>query len=297
MGIENYSSKRFRKKGIIRRAEEISPPRLNPYDAIPTGDLWKQYKSNPTEDLKKYFMEKYLPLVRLHANKLCARVPTTVDIEDIISEGVFGLVDAIDAFDPERKVKFETYASRRIWGEMLDELRHLDWRPRKTRQSINKLEAIRQEMKKETGEDTSLEQIQEKLGTNDGQFKNIHRYTNSRKIISLSQRKTMRKDESSREVREIDRIKDKKGIDPIDEIQRKDLQKIITKGLERTERLVIVLYYYENMTMKEIGRALDISQTRVSQIHTNLMNRFKNQMRERGLEDQLAEAANGRQYE
>ncbi len=251
-------------------------------DAMPILDLWKKYKRKPTEELRNYLMEKYLHLVRYNAERIYTRLPNEVDIEDLMSAGLFGLMDAIDAFDLERQVKFETYCAQRIRGAILDELRSMDWVPRLVRHRSSKIDQARTRLEMELGRTPTIEEISGRLGVDEEELKKILKDGSAVSVSSLS--RPCFNTDSNREVREIDVIEDGRQSSPLGEIQRRDLKGLLTKGLSRAERLIVVLYYYEEMTMKEIGATLDLSESRVSQMHSSILLRLKAQMQHRSKE-------------
>ncbi len=255
-------------------------------DALPVEEVWKEYQKNSSERLRNYFMERYLQLVRYNAERIYARLPDEVDIEDLMSAGLFGLMDAIDAFDLARAVKFETYCAPRIRGAILDELRSMDWVPRLVRHRSAKVESVRQRIEKESGVKPTSDEIAKRLGVDKEEFKKIHRDSSAVGVISLS--RNWRQSDGGREVREIDVIRDDRQTNPLTETQRRDLKGLITKGLSRAERLIVILYYYEEMTMKEIGATLDLSESRVSQMHSSILARLKAQMMHREREFETA---------
>ncbi|QOJ01938.1 MAG: FliA/WhiG family RNA polymerase sigma factor [Phycisphaeraceae bacterium] len=251
---------------------------------MPVADLWKEYRTldegTPArERLRNFLMEKFLPLVRYNAERIHTRLPDEVDIEDLMSAGVFGLMDAIDAFDLERKVKFETYCAPRIRGAILDELRSMDWVPRLVRHRTAKFDQARQLIEMETGELATDDQIASRLGISGEEFDKLKRDSFAVNTRSLTQR--CFGGDGSKDVREIDIIKDDSSRNPAVDVQRRDLKELITKGLSRSERLIVILYYYEGMTMKEIGATLDLSESRVSQMHSSILLRLKAQMQHR----------------
>jgi RNA polymerase sigma factor for flagellar operon FliA len=250
-------------------------------DILPINDLWEKYQANPDEDTRNYLMEKFLPLVRYNAERIYARLPDEVDIEDLMSAGLFGLMDAIDAFDLSRKVKFETYCAPRIRGAILDELRSMDWVPRLVRSRTNKVEQARQSIEKATGQTPTDEQVAQILNVEGEEFDKLRRDSYAVMTRSLTQRCFGGSDGGGREIRELDVVKDDGQCNPISDIQRRDLKDLITKGLSRAERLIVILYYYEGMTMKEIGATLDLSESRVSQMHSSILARLKSQMQHR----------------
>ena len=256
------------------------------FEARPIEELWREYAQTSDGELRNYFVEKYLHLVRYNAERVYTRLPDEVDIEDLMSAGLFGLMDAIDAFDLARQVKFETYCAPRIRGAILDELRSMDWVPRLVRYRTARIEEARQQLLMDTGEPPTDQQIADFLGLEGEEFDKYKRDGSPVGTISIT-RKCFNSD-GSREVREIDIIKDDRQSDPFREAQRKDLKNLITKGLSRAERLILVLYYYEDMTMKEIGATLDLSESRVSQMHSSILLRLKAQMQHRMRELQPA---------
>jgi len=242
-------------------------------------ELWVEYRENRTEALRNWLMERFLPLVRYNAERIHTRLPDEVDLEDLMSAGIFGLMDAIDAFDLERKVKFETYCAPRIRGAILDELRSMDWVPRLVRHRSSKVEQARQKIEKATGQPATNDQVADILKVDQEEFDKLSRDSRAVGTRSLTQR--CFPSDSGRDVREIDVIRDESQSNPVTELQRRDLRELLTKGLSRAERLIIVLYYYEGMTMKEIGATLDLSESRVSQMHSSILARLKAQMQHR----------------
>jgi RNA polymerase sigma factor for flagellar operon FliA len=258
-------------------ARHAEPSNLrSPLDKLSMTEVWKKYQANPSEDVRNYLMEKFLPLVRYNAERIHTRLPDEVDLEDLMSAGIFGLMDAIDAFDLARKVKFETYCAPRIRGAILDELRSMDWVPRLVRSRSSKVDQARQQIEKETGQPATDLQVATRLGVKGEEFDKLKRDSSAVTTRSLTQR--CFPSDSGRDVREIDVIRDETQSNPVIDIQRRDLRDLITKGLSRSERLIVVLYYYEGMTMKEIGATLDLSESRVSQMHSSILARLKSQM-------------------
>jgi RNA polymerase sigma factor for flagellar operon FliA len=238
--------------------------------------VWLKYKKTPTQPLRNELMESYLHLVRYNAERIHVKLPDEVELDDLMSAGIFGLMDAIDAFDLDRGVKFETYCAPRIRGAILDELRSMDWVPRLVRSRAHKLETATKQLEVELGRSPTGEEIARRLRIPMAEFEKIAKDASAVGVVSLS-RKWFETD-SNKDVREIDVLEDKKGADPVREIQRKDLKELITKGLSRAERLIVILYYFEEMTMKEIGATLDLSESRVSQMHSSILARLKAQM-------------------
>jgi RNA polymerase sigma factor for flagellar operon FliA len=244
------------------------------------ADLWKNYKQDQSDrTLRNKLMERYLSLVRYNAERVWAKLPEGVDLNDLISAGVFGLMDAINAFDLERGVKFETYCVPRIRGAMLDELRTMDWVPRLVRSKASKLEAARKQAEAEFGRPPADVEIAKKMQLSLKEFDNLKTEASAVNLVSLN--KKWYETDSYKDVREIDILEDSKGEDPTKGIQKRDLMKLVTKGLNRNERLIVILYYYEELTMKEIGNTLGLSESRVSQMHSSIVARLKDQLKRR----------------
>ncbi len=245
-------------------------------------DVWLSYKNEPTLEFRNVLIEHYLQLVRYTAERVHQKLPSEVDVDDLYSAGLFGLMQAIDAYDLSRGFKFETYCTQRIRGAIYDELRAMDWVPRLVRSRSTKVDRARKSIEMATGERASESDIMDQLEVDKDEFEKIER--DSRPIMMTSLNRKAYDSDSSKEVQEIDVIKDKRQENPVLELQRKDLQLLLTKGLTRAERFIVVLYYYEEMTMKEIGSTLDLSESRVSQMHSSILARLKSQMQHRSKE-------------
>ncbi len=246
------------------------------------GAVWGAYRKEPTEVLRNRLMEHYLQLVRYNAERIHTKLPDEVDIDDLMSAGIFGLKDAIEAFDMDRGVKFETYCAPRIRGAILDELRAMDWVPRLVRSRTSQVEHARKSLEMEKGRSVSEEEIAQRLNMSRDEFDKIRKDGSPISTVSLN-RKWYETD-SNKDVREIDVLEDPRQVNPLTAAQRRDLKDLITQGLSRAERLIVVLYYYEQMTMKEIGTTLDLSESRVSQMHSSILARLKAQLSHRSRE-------------
>jgi RNA polymerase sigma factor for flagellar operon FliA len=243
------------------------------------GQLWQEYRDRPTTELRNRLVEMYLPLVKYNGERIWARLPDGVELDDLISAGVFGLMDAIDAFDLSRGVKFETYCVPRIRGAMLDELRSMDWVPRLVRSKSSKTEAARKELEAALGRPPRPEELAAKLGIPLDQLDAHLGEATAVSVVSLN--KKWYETDSYKDVREIDILEDKKAEDPTHRLQNRDLMRLVTRGLNRNERLIVILYYYEEMTMKEIGATLNLSESRVSQMHSSIVQRLQAQLNQR----------------
>jgi RNA polymerase sigma factor for flagellar operon FliA len=246
---------------------------------ITIDQIWEQFHKTRDDHYRNLLMEHYRDLVKYCAERLHSKLPDKVELDDLISAGIFGLMDAIDAFDPTRGVKFETYCAPRIRGSILDELRSMDWVPRLVRARAHQLAKATHSLEMHLGRKPDEQEIADELEMDMEEFSRLLRDANAASLVSLNTK--CGDDESEKDVREIDVIKDQRSQDPVLEAQKRDLKNLLTKGLTRAERLIIVLYYYEEMTMKEIGATLDLSESRVSQMHSSIVARLKAQMNTR----------------
>lgn len=242
-------------------------------------EVWRTFAATRSMKLRNLLMEHYLPIVKYTAERLHSKLPYEVNLDDLISAGIFGLMDALDAYDPSGDLKFETYCSPRIRGAILDELRSMDWVPRVVRARAHQLLKASQSLETQLGRKPTEEEAAEELDIGIKEFLRLQKDVNIAGVVSLDAKHDEVKGE--KDVREVDMIKNKCGLDPLIEVQKRDLKNLLTKGLTRAERLIVVLYYYEEKTMKEIGATLDMSESRVLQMHSSILARLKAQLNER----------------
>lgn len=242
-------------------------------------DVWQKYKRSGGREWRNLLMENYLPIVKYNAERVGAKLPDEVDHDDLVSAGVFGLIDALEAFDLERGVKFETYCAPRIRGAILDELRSMDWVPRLVRSRAGRLDRVTRELESILGRTPTEAEVAQRLDLPRPELEKLLRDSNAVMQISLSRK--CNEADSNKDVCEIDVIEDKRGKNPVKEIQKRDVKALMMRGLTRAERLILVLYYYEEMTMREIGITLDLSESRVSQMHSSILQRLKTQLETR----------------
>jgi RNA polymerase sigma factor for flagellar operon FliA len=244
--------------------------------------LWQAYHADRSVEARNRLVERYLPLVKYNAERIWSRLPDGVELDDLISAGIFGLMDAIEAFDITRGVKFETYCVPRIRGAMLDELRTMDWVPRLVRSKASRLEEARKTLEAQLGRPPRPEELASRIGISLEELQSLVGEATAVSLVSLN--KKWYETDSYKDVREIDILEDKKAEDPTHRLQNRDLMRLVTRGLNRNERLIIILSYYEDMTMKEIGATLDLSESRVSQMHSSIVARLQQQLAKRRIE-------------
>ena len=265
-----------------KRTRTQSAVKCLPLSQRPMEEIWSEYHKTGSDTLRNFLMEKYLKLVHDTAKRVHSKLPGEVDVEDLKQAGAFGLKDAIDSFDPGRKVKFETFSAPRIRGAILDELRSMDWVPRLVRARTARFDRARKQLHGELGRPPTTPEIADRMGLSMDEFEKVEKDSGPTAVVSLN-RKWYQTD-SNKDVREIDVVRDRRLESPQIAAQKRDLRDAITKGLTRAERLIVVLYYYEQMTMKEIGITLDLSESRVSQMHSSILARLKAQMHRRDTE-------------
>lgn len=248
----------------------------NEKDAV---TLWREYKEAPTPELRNTIIERYLHIVRFNAERIRTKLPVEVDVDDLVSAGTFGLIGAIESFDLDRNIKFETYCSPRIRGAILDELRNMDWVPRLVRNRSQRIEAATKTLKDELGHLPDDREVAERIGVSLLEFRRMARDGNAVTMTPLSRKQA--EDDGKRDGHDGDILEDRRSIDPVLEAQKSDMREYITRGLTRTERLILILYYYEQMTMKEIGETLDLSESRVSQMHSAIVDRLRSRLQRR----------------
>lgn len=228
----------------------------------------RKNKSNINK--RNQILENYLPLVRTIAADLCANTSANVEFDDLMSTGIFGLIDAAESYDPSREVKFSTYCKPRIRGAMIDALRESDWVPRLTRQRCNKLKKAVTSLESRLERKPTEEELIAEMDVSLKEFKRIIRDSNPVNLVTLSHIASGVDDDSG-----VDTIKNERAAEPGSLLERQDSYEYLLKGLKRVERLIIDLYYNENLTMCQIGSILNISESRVSQIHTDVLDRLR----------------------
>jgi len=244
-----------------------------------SDEQWARFIETGSPDLRNALAERYLPLVRLLAERLRADLPQNVELDDLIGSGTFGLLSAIDSYDQAQGAKFETFASVRIRGAMLDELRTLDWAPRLLRVRAHRIQHAAQELEAKFHRAPTDQDIAQHIGLDAQQIRDIRRQVASPSAVSLTTDCAPGND--GEEVRRIDILQDVRTPDPFWTLHRKEIRSIVAETIEslpKHERLVVILYYFEQLTMKQIGKVLDISESRICQIHAEIILRLQRRL-------------------
>lgn len=238
--------------------------------------LWADYKKTKDPAIREWFIKQYAPLVRYVAGKVAIGLPQNVDFEDLVGYGVFGLIDAIDKFDPDKHVKFKTYAVTRIRGAIIDELRNTDWVPRSVRQKSREVENAIAELEAKMGRAPTDKEIAEYLNLSEDDFNEVIQKISVTTILSLDD--VWYTGDDHDKVSIIDSIESHPNQAPDYEVEREEIKRVILEALKELpekEQKVLVLYYYEDLTLKEIGQVLDVTESRVSQLHTKAITRLR----------------------
>lgn len=241
-------------------------------DEASRDELWQKYSKTHDDNLRDELILEYAQLVKLVAGRLSMYLGYNVEYDDLVGYGIFGLIDAIDKFDYGKNVKFETYASLRIRGAILDQIRKMDWIPRSLRQKQKKIDAAMARIEAQTGRASTDEEIAKELGITIEELINWQGQTKMSNLVSL--------DEYTEEGSEagIEAVGNTRFECPEDAVEKEELKKKIVEALDmltEKERSVVVLYYYEEMTLKEISLVLEVSESRVSQLHTKALNKMR----------------------
>lgn len=237
--------------------------------------LWEEYAKAKSPEVREKLILEYAPLVKLVAGRLSMYLGYNVEYDDLVGYGIFGLIDAIDKFDSMKAVKFETYASLRIRGAILDQIRKMDWIPRTIRQRQKKIDAAIKEVEVVKGRNATDEEIAAVLGISGeelGDWQSQMKVTN---LISLNEFM-----EQGSEIPQ-DNNRNAHFDSPEEAIEKEELKKVLSESLElltEKERRVIELYYYEDLTLKEISNILEVSESRISQLHTRALQKMKTKM-------------------
>jgi RNA polymerase sigma factor for flagellar operon FliA len=255
--------------------------------AIELQDLWRRYKSSGDERARERLVVAYAPLVKYVAGRMGSGLPAHVEEADLISYGLGGLISAIERFDLEREIKFETYAITRIRGAIIDELRALDWVPRSVRARARQFERVNMKLEAKLQRAPTDEEMAAELQISVEEFQDGLLQISSSTIVALDELWSV-SDSSGDQVSLMDTIEDPGAPDPAKALDMGDLKDRIAESIAKLperEKLVIALYYYENLTLREIGEVLGVTESRVSQMHTKAVLRLRSRMQEESFDD------------
>jgi RNA polymerase sigma factor for flagellar operon FliA len=252
----------------------------DPEAASAVQELWDRFKASADEGAREGLIIHYSPLVKYVAGRVSVGLPNTIEQADLTSYGIFGLIDAIEKFDPTRNIKFETYAINRIRGAIIDELRAVDWIPRSVRSKAREVERALAELQSDLHRPPTDGELAEKLGLSVDDLQQSLNRINLVSVVALDELLggTGEKGES---LSLVDTLEDPGAADPVASFENTEMRHILAKAVEtlpERERLVVTLYYYEGLTLAEIGGVLGVTESRVCQMHTKAVLQLRNRM-------------------
>lgn len=261
-------------------AVEAAEPRSYEDNEARLSDLWVTYKETGDRAIRERLILHYAPLVKYVAGRVGVGLPSSVDPADLVSNGMFGLIDAIEKYQPDRAIKFETYAVSRIRGAIIDELRSYDWVPRSVRQKARDVERAYQRLQLDLGRTPTDEQVADELDITVKALRQIFRQVSYVHVAALDELLSIGGDKSDR-VSLGDTIADDRADDPVALFETEETKEILgvaVSGLPEREKIVISLYYYEGMTLNEIGQVLGVTESRACQLHTKAVMQLRAQL-------------------
>jgi len=243
---------------------------------------WRRFQKSPTAEMRQRLLAKYVPLVRNVATRMAMGFPRSVELTDLVNTGVIGLIEAFGNFDPDRGVKFETYAVPRIRGAILDELRALDWVPRSTRARSREIDRALNELENVLGRLPEKAELARHLEISEAELYHALDDVSGTNVLSLDE--IVYPEDDNRQVPRIETVQDANSLSVLGIIERGELHSYLVTAIDlltQQEKLVISLYYFEELTLKEIGEVMVISESRVSQIHTRAVKKLRGMVKER----------------
>lgn len=245
--------------------------------------LWREYKRTRSDLLRDTIVKKYLYLVKYVAGRIAIALPSNIEFGDLVSYGILGLFDAIEKYDVGQGNKFETYAVSRIRGSIMDELRKLDWAPRLLRKKAREIEKKCKELEDRLGRMATDDELARGLKISVGELNHLYSELNSTTFLSLDE--VWENDNGNKPISRLQTIEDSLVTNQFSYVHRAEVNEILAKSIENLpekEKLVIILYYYENLTLREIGQVLNVSESRVCQIHTKVILRLRSHLKKAG---------------
>ena len=239
-------------------------------------ELWHEFKKTRSPAIRDKFIRQYMPLVKYVAGKVSTGMPDSVEFDDLVGFGQFGLLDAINKFDPDKNVKFKTYAVTRIRGAIFDELRELDWVPRSVRQKSREIEDTIVDLEAKLGRTATDSEVAKAMGMTENEYQNTIMKVSGTSVLSLND--VWYSGDDSDHMSIGDNIESPSSLNPDVIVEREEIRKVIIQAineLPKNEKMVIVLYYNEDLTFREIGQVLNVSESRISQLHTKANMRLR----------------------
>jgi RNA polymerase sigma factor for flagellar operon FliA len=243
-------------------------------------DLWRRYKLEASDKAREQLVVAYSPLVKYVAGRMSSGLPAHVEESELISYGLLGLINAIERFEPEREIKFETYAITRIKGAIIDELRSMDWVPRSVRARAREIEKVHAKLEHRLHRTPTDDEMARELGISADDFQESLVKISNSTVVALDELWSV-SDSSGDQISLLDTLHDPDAPDPehlLAQSELKDRLADAISALPEREKLVIALYYYENLTLREIGEVLGVTESRISQLHTKAVLRLKSRL-------------------
>jgi RNA polymerase sigma factor for flagellar operon FliA len=250
-------------------------------DPLYEQQLWQAYRSDPSEQNREALILLYLPFVKYICGRIAIELPSHVKSDELLASGVMGLLDALDKFDDTRDNQFRTYAFTRIRGSVFDELRRMDWAPRTLRRKMRELEQIESGLEQKLNRKPDIEEIAEAAGMETAEVSSI--YQDARSTVLLSLDEVLHLDDGQKELRRVDTVADEKIDAPNESLEKREVRDLLSgqiRRLPQKEQTVLMLYYYEELTLKEIGAVMHVSESRVCQIHAQAIECIARGMRQ-----------------
>ena len=245
-------------------------------DSLSEEELWRRYKKNGDATIRDHFVKQYAPLVKYVAGKISIGLPHHVEFDDLVGYGVFGLFDAIKKYDPDKQVKFNTYAVTRIRGAIFDELRSIDWVPRSVRQKSRAIENSLRKLEITLGRSATEKELADELGLTMKELDSTLQKVSGTTLLSLSD--LWHTGDDGKSVSIGDSITTPNVLHPDAIVEKQEIRKVVASAIQELpekEKKVLILYYYEDLTLKEIGKVLEVTESRISQMHTKAIMRLR----------------------
>ncbi|MFC1671135.1 RNA polymerase sigma factor WhiG [Spirochaetota bacterium] len=257
----------------------MNKKKYNEFDVQKEEKLWERFFKTKDQGVRDYFVIKYAPLVKYVAGKVSMGMPQSIEFDDLVSYGIFGLIDAINKFDPARGIKFKTYAMTRIRGAIFDELRSIDWIPRSIRQKAKQVEQVISELENKLGRTVEDEEIAKELGISNEEFQSLLNKLSGTSMLSLNDIWYLGDDNDELSI--LETLEAPENMNPDILVEKEEIRDYIIEAIKKLpdkEKKVVVLYYYEDLTLKEIGQVLEVTESRVSQLHTKAIMRLRGRL-------------------